>query len=657
MKEVDDLFGEEIGVDGEVYSKDMSIEEKFYHAKKMNDKYQIHSDSDWVKSFFGNKYNKSNIQSEYKGHDNLSLDRTAGASIASLALLMEKDSYGNPKYTLEQILNPKKFVDEKQDMFDKIIKLTGDSSEESRTALGKLIYDGLKNGSMIMDQMTDELDMDDPTVELSDKFQMLSKISAIMHDAWQELAGNKKWLIDNTSKDRPECTDEKSAHEYTKNKFCGPFALWTSEATKYINESVNYYKGKDSQDGKVLIAAFNLQNMKNTFKKCKKSGKSASDYYLDDKTGTKVISITSHFGMRDDVQGWFSELQMNPKLSQNLYKQANSGELFKYTSVTAVPQKNSEGYLIEYSNMPTLNLGKNKFDIKVPKSSKVAEAPHKSGIKEPAKKPKKLPVNFDSYIKLHTGEGGFKGKNQKDKCEAVCKVLAAYSLKKLGRDFSLKEIHKMSKHIATTYVIEHDMMKSINLDEILKDKKSVLAFGQKRREKYYSIKPNDYGNFVDEMKKISDNMISEKGHSDEYKAFVRAVRKAASLNDNIIDMTPEKKAEVFLQAGLDVVHAADKYIEGREKISRKQERNDCINNALDALAAVSRYTSKDKGQPMNLRITDIIARIQKKRNDINDGINMVTFEDSYGGKRAETRRKQIDARKQKKPKEQAHNMK
>ena len=57
----------------------------------------------------------------------------------------------------------------------------------------------------------------------------------------------------------------------------------------------------------------------------------------------------------------------------------------------------------------------------------------------------------------------------KEKAEAVCKVLAAYSLKKLGRKFDKKEIRETAEHINTIYCIK-DNVRGRKLDEILQDK-------------------------------------------------------------------------------------------------------------------------------------------------------------------------------------------
>ena len=154
--------------------------------------------------------------------------------------------------------------------------------------------------------------------------------------------------------------------------------------------------------------------------------------------------------------------------------------------------------------------------------------------------------------------------------------------------------------------------------------------------------------FVEDMKTLRKNMIPEKGHSTAYQKLANAIDAASKLSETTADMSEKQKKEAYIQASLDVVYAADNYSIGKEKERRTQEGTDCFDNAMDALAIVSKHTGKARNQPMNLRVSDIVGRIANKRDaagqDMAD-FGLYQFEQSYGASRAKNRMKQIMAKK------------
>ena len=96
-------------------------------------------------------------------------------------------------------------------------------------------------------------------------------------------------------------------------------------------------------------------------------------------------------------------------------------------------------------------------------------------------------------------------------------------------------------------------------------------------------------------------------------------------------MTPEKKVEVFGQAVNDIVLSVSRYVDGKESAKKSKEDLKTFNNAMDALAIVSKYTKK-KGMRLNQRVSDIIEKINTKR-DAASEINLDNFEKDYGKKR------------------------
>ncbi len=121
--------------------------------------------------------------------------------------------------------------------------------------------------------------------------------------------------------------------------------MWNQETSRYIDDSINYLE--------------------------KRMCKPASDYYLADNTQSKYVFVNSVFGTETTPIALNLTCYVSAKKS--FFGLASKGELFKYTTVKAIPNK---------------------------------------------------------------------GKNLKVECKTITKVLAAYSLKKLGKKFSIKDIRR-----------------------------------------------------------------------------------------------------------------------------------------------------------------------------------------------------------------------
>ena len=67
---------------------------------------------------------------------------------------------------------------------------------------------------------------------------------------------------------------------------------------------------------------------------------------------------------------------------------------------------------------------------------------------------------------------------------------------------------------------------------------------------------------------------------------------------------------------------------------------------MDALSIISRNTAKEPGQIINEKVAETVKGIQSIRGETKS-IELNTFEQTYGGKRAEARKKEIQAKKNK----------
>ena len=616
-------------IDERVEQNNLSpLDKRYYDARESLNKYSPTAYGNWAKGVYGKKYIKANFEDlRSKSIENFSLQRSVGLSITVLAMLLEKDEItGDYKYTFEQIMDPEQLLDEKQRLFDKIITATTSAGDDNRKYLKELFVNGMKRGAEIMDKMVSELDFEDEHYELSEKFHQLTGLSNFMFDAWQEIDRDNFDITPMIQEDNPEAKSYQEVINLIKNKYVGPYSLWNSKCKELVAQHINVLEGKRVNHNNYLIAGFSIHAMKNDMDdwRMKGNGMPPSEYFGKNKTHTITSDVSQDFSLTY-VTEWAGYMDYYSDQEKEFDELISTGKLFKNSNVQVTSKKGE--YDIKFYNMPTFEADdeNKKIKINIP-------LPDKKTI---GKKKAKLPVSFDSYILLHTTEGGLEAETLEEKNTAISKVLAAYTLKKLNRKFSIKEIHKVAEHISKTYGI-NEMMQAENIDDILKNKKSVMEFGEERRRSLYDIEPEKYDSFVDEMKTLSENMISSKGHSDEYKALFDAVKEASELNVKTADMSPEKKAKEFRNISIKVVHAVDAYTTGKEKIRWTTKGEDCFNNAMDALSVVSRNTARQKGYEIHPRASEIISRIQNVRGE-SQTIQKNNFENQFGGNRAQTR--------------------
>ena len=238
---------------------------------------------------------------------------------------------------------------------------------------------------------------------------------------------------------------------------------------------------------------------------------------------------------------------------------------------------------------------------------------------------KNLPVNYDIYIEKHTGGRG--GETPEKMVENLSKTLAAYSLKKLGRKFDVKTIRKMAEHIKETHNLGSLVERPAELREALRDENSALKLGDKIRNEIYSVSPERQNDYCTQLGELLNNMMNTKGRSAKYTKLYNSIRDAAALQ--IENMSPEDKASAICTANLKIIEAIKGYTKGKEKVRSTDDGKDSFDNALDALAIVSRFAPGTAGKK-----DKIIQDINNVRNHNNpDAANYIdagTLEENYG---------------------------
>ncbi len=140
-------------------------------------------------------------QGEYKDKDiNLTGKRfTAGRygahSISMLALAAELEN-GKPKYTIDQIMDPKLLIKEKSAIFDEVMHHMTMNNEEGKKWIAEKMYYGYKNLKPMMDEYSARINYSDPKSFKTAEFRKINKLALHLFDAWQDMSVVKKQIFE-----------------------------------------------------------------------------------------------------------------------------------------------------------------------------------------------------------------------------------------------------------------------------------------------------------------------------------------------------------------------------------------------------------------------------------------------------------------------------
>ncbi|MBO4863661.1 MAG: hypothetical protein J5517_04810 [Eubacterium sp.] len=348
-----------------------NIDQKMEYANNLKKIYDAKTNPAFRESLEGPLYKGKMDQFKGGNPGKLSIGRSAGYSITVLALLLEKDKAGNPKYTFEEICDPNAFVEEKQKMFDKYIKATLRGNDEDKKLIHETLTNGLKRGSEVVSDYASRLNLDDPNYEYSPSFQKLAGLSVMMHDAWQELDANySKEQLDFVQREAPDIKTKDEAHDYMLDKYIGMMTEFANDQYKIMN---GYQKIKNNNPTanplSVVTGAFMVNEMKKLVEDWRENDIPLTEYSLKKQGRTFYHNLEGAFTgsfLNDD---WI-DTRFDDELSQQLVKHSIQGTLFKGSSYEI---KNEELNVI---NPPILDSDNSK--VILPKPVKVEKKAAKS---------------------------------------------------------------------------------------------------------------------------------------------------------------------------------------------------------------------------------------------------------------------------------------
>ena len=199
--------------------------------------------------------------------------------------------------------------------------------------------------------------------------------------------------------------------------------------------------------------------------------------------------------------------------------------------------------------------------------------------------PKKSLEGFDAYISLHTA--GRAGDTVEKQIDNLAEVMACYGMKKLGREYNVKKIRMEAEKMKKTYCLDTLKNDPDALREALRGENTARDMGARLKKNLYGVKPEDRDNYFKDMNELLNQMMDPSKRSKAYQKLYEAVRNAAELRDK--DMSPAKKAEAIRNANIDIYDAVENYTKGKENVRRSEDGNIRFDNAIDALATVTRY--------------------------------------------------------------------
>ena len=245
------------------------------------------------------------------------------------------------------------------------------------------------------------------------------------------------------------------------------------------------------------------------------------------------------------------------------------------------------------------------------------------------KAPRKLPASYDMYIELHTS--GRAGETPEKMVDNLAKSLAALKRKSLKYDFSIKTIHKLSDYYRKYFCLDSLKSNPEYLREALRGRTSLAKYGNSIRESIYGLKTENIENYTNDLSKLLNSMSSPNKRSAEYKKLHEAIKQAAEINSEAL--TPKQKKSRIIEANFDILLAVEKYVDGKEKVRRSLGGQYSFDNAMDALAIVTKYSNG-----MTKLSKDIINKINTVRDvSAQDAkyIDPNTLTVKYGASRAE----------------------
>ena len=172
--------------------------------------------------------------------------------------------------------------------------------------------------------------------------------------------------------------------------------------------------------------------------------------------------------------------------------------------------------------------------------------------------------SFENYMKLHTGKGSMSG-TKEEMIDDMAKTLAAQTLQsqKKPKEFNIDELHKAAEFIKKKFNLANIDEEVLRTALETQDKTRQAATAHYRET--YMPTPEEYNNYITNMRTLYANMETPAANSVAYKAVFDAVKRAASLPESLEGIDEKKLQNVTSDINADILMAVDKYAQKHAK--------------------------------------------------------------------------------------------
>jgi len=229
-----------------------------------------------------------------------------------------------------------------------------------------------------------------------------------------------------------------------------------------------------------------------------------------------------------------------------------------------------------------------------------------------------LPVDYDSYIRLHTGRAAANGTRQ-EMVEDLAKVMAAYMLKtaKNPVKFDLKHIHDCAEKLKEKFNL--DDLDRKNLSRYLSSQSKVKDVIKEIRRDTYGLKEGvTYEKYLSQMRELYQQM-AEPTKDDTYKKLFAQVEKVAHLPEEDPEgINRDRLMEVVEGANFEILRLAEKCaVENATNQENRIRLNGAAGEAMDVLSVMSDLTASSE------------ERFQRTQERVNASRGTETVEGDY----------------------------
>jgi len=180
-------------------------------------------------------YGKENLES-YKrqgAKNGYSLGRTGGLS-TSMMILAAKG------FTLDEIMDPTKRVQEKRQTFDEVAMHMRKGEKADQEWLAKNLYDGINAALKLQDETIAKIDFKTETFANSERYAKLVNFCGMIHDAWQETYHCMDELDAYAKTKDPESSAEKFRDSVTTRQ--GLFSFITQNVEDFVGNATHIFR-------------------------------------------------------------------------------------------------------------------------------------------------------------------------------------------------------------------------------------------------------------------------------------------------------------------------------------------------------------------------------------------------------------------------------